>query len=258
MFHLLGCGKTQGGTKGRELISYSYSSGGGMEGGHFYEEINLVGDEAIYTTGKSEWWYEDNTITEYSLNREVLSEIADIYDKYKMEDWEGKQFSNIFIADGENYSYSFEFDDSQRTYFSSQMYSDKYRSKLKEIDDVIKKYMESAVKLPGLVVTPLTEEDIQAKEHPHNNEINVTVYEYSKNRVYYRVGNGTDTDVDLIRTVKLSKADGELLIEKPDDDTVTVYANYSTEFSLKTEERLEPGKYILEFAGCKCEFEIAK
>lgn len=61
-----------------------------------------------------------------------------------MNYWNRKRVSKMFIADGESHSYSFEFDKSS-IHFSSQYYPDKYRKKIKKLNDVIAKYMQDTL-----------------------------------------------------------------------------------------------------------------
>ena len=62
MFGLFGCSKVPN-VKNKKLISYVYSSGGGMNGGGNSTEISIVDGEIILTCSGKEWWYNDADIT---------------------------------------------------------------------------------------------------------------------------------------------------------------------------------------------------
>ena len=64
IFGLFACSKVPN-VKNKELISYVYSSGGGMNGGGNSTEISIIDGEVILTYSDTEWWYEDDDITEY-------------------------------------------------------------------------------------------------------------------------------------------------------------------------------------------------
>ena len=62
------------------------------------------------------------------------------------------KFTRIFVADGASTSYDFRFDDGKNVRFSSQLYPDIYRNKLKRIDEVINDFRNKAVAEPTIVV----------------------------------------------------------------------------------------------------------
>lgn len=59
----------------------------------------------------------------------MLDDIEQIVRKYKMNFWNKRKFTNMFISDGESTSYTFSFDKT-RIYFSSQFYPAMYGMKL--------------------------------------------------------------------------------------------------------------------------------
>ena len=98
MFGVFGCSKMPD-VKNKELISYRYASGGGMTGGGNSTEISIVDGEVILTYSEKKWWYEDNDITEFKLDNAVLTEIESVFRKYKMQNWNNKKFSDMFVAE---------------------------------------------------------------------------------------------------------------------------------------------------------------
>lgn len=128
--------------RGQHLNKYSYTSGGGMTGGYYTKTVKRDGDRARIHIESAEWHSQDPTVTEYLTDVVVLDELEAIVRKYKMNYWKGKKFTNMFVCDGESYSYHFDFDKAYIS-FSSQIYPAKYREKLAELDSVIEKYIKA-------------------------------------------------------------------------------------------------------------------
>ena len=256
MFGLFGCSKAPD-VKNKELISYRYSSGGGMTGGGNSTEISIVGDEAILTYSEKEWWYEDAHITEYRVDKAVLADIESVFRKYKMQNWNNKKFSDMFVNDGPTFSYSFRFDDNTGVAFSSQVYPASYSEKLAELDKVIEQYKESAALQPGLVTKEKTEEELAGKGTPDNGLVGIEVYEYSKDEIRFRVSNGTGDNISVSNSVKLVlNSDGEELYNESSEYSIEVNANTAEELSVPS-GRLEEGVYTLYAGDYSAEFEIS-
>ena len=255
MLGLIGCSKAPN-VKNKELISYVYSSGGGMNGGGNSTEISIIDGEVILTYSDTEWWYEDDDITEYKLDKAVLTDIESVFRKYKMQNWNDKKFTDMFVADGPSYSYSFKFEDSTRVSFSSQVYPVSYSEKLAEIDKVIEKYKERGTLEPGLVTKEKTDEELAGKNNPDNGLVEIEVYEYSKDRIYFRILNGTDEDVAVSNSVKLVRnSDGEMLYNESSEYSIEVNATSANEEYLLS-GRLEEGIYTIYVGDYSAEFEI--
>ena len=132
--------------RGQHLNEYSCSIGGGMTGGYRMETVKKYNDQALIRIESAEWHSQDPEVTEYLTDAAVLDELEEIARKHKMNTWNKKKFTDMFIADGESESYRFSFDD-EDIYFSSQIYPKEYREKLAELDAVVKKYIEAGEKL---------------------------------------------------------------------------------------------------------------
>ena len=255
MFGLFGCSKVPN-VKNKELISYVYSTGGGMNGGGNSTEISIIDGEVILTYSDAEWWYDDADITEYKLDKAVLADIESVFRKYKMQNWNGKKFTDMFVADGPSYSYSFKFDDSTRVSFSSQVYPVSYSEKLAEIDKVIDQYKERGALEPGLVTREKTDEELVGKNNPDNGLVEIEVYEYSRNKICFRILNGTDETVAVSNSVKLVRnSDGEVLYNENSDNSIEVNAKSANEESLIS-GRLDEGIYTIYVGDYSAEFEI--
>lgn len=249
---LAGCGKKDT----RELTAYVETAGGGDTGGHRSMEIWLYDGEAYVTKEKVEWHYEDPVAEEYKIDKAVLTEIGEIYFKYKMEKWEGISFSNVEVCDGETYGYSFSLADGSNVRFSSQYYGNKYSKKLSEISAVTDKYFESAERIPGLKITDFNQTDYIGKNYPEDGVIKLVVFNYAKHKVYFRVANGTDDSVSYAKEAVLYNADGEKIAERESDYLVEVDEHSSEDFSLATNGFLEAGTYKIVVGDLESEFVI--
>lgn len=256
MFGVFGCGKAPD-VKNKELKSYRYSSYGGMCGGGSSQEINIVDGQVILTDSHTTWWYEDACIKEYELDSAVLTDIESLFRKYKMQNWNNKKFTDMFVADGESMSYVFKFEDGNSVSFSSQMYPGAYGKKLSEIHDVITEYREKGTLEPGLVTRVKTEEELMYKEGPDNGLVELEIYEYSVDRIYYRILNGTDENVKVSDVVKLVRnSDGEVLYDNSSEYIIEVYATTADEEKIPLSGRLAEGTYTLYVGDYSAEFEI--
>ena len=255
MFGLFGCGKKPD-VENKELVSFVYTSGGGMTGGGSYRSVNIIDGEIILTCSDKEWWYEDNHVTEYRLDKAVLTDIESVFRKYKMQNWNDRKFSDVFVADGPSYSYLFEFEDNTNVMFSSQSFPASYSEKLDEISQVIEQYREKGTLEPGLVTKEKTDEELAGKNQPDNGLIGIEVYEYSRDSVYYRILNGTDGAVTISDSVKLVRnSDGETLYNESSDFPIEVNAESAEECNIRS-GRLEEGIYTLSVGDYSAEFEI--
>ena len=124
--------------RNQHLNKYQYSSGGGMDGGFHVESVTRYDSgHAIVMIKQAQWYYQDPVVEEYLVDDAILDEIETVVRKYRMNRWDNKKFTNMFVCDGASYSYSFSFDESY-IHFSSQIYPVKYSKKLRQIDEIIK------------------------------------------------------------------------------------------------------------------------
>lgn len=246
----------------KKLLAYRESSGGDMQGGYSSVSVATVDGMVILTYSDSKWHYEDQNIKEYCLDPGVFNDLDKVIRKYKINTWNGKKFSNVFVADGASYSYSFDYEGGVRISFSSQMYPASYSNKLKELHSVIDKYKEKATPLPGLVTKEKKEEEKEeeksSQNYPDSGKIVFEVYEYSKNWIYYRFLNGTDEDMECEDNVKLVDSDDKELYSKSHDGVIKVNAHSTYEDSCRLTHRLDEGNYYLTIGKYKAEFIIKK
>ena len=243
----------------QKLIVYEESSGGDMRGSSHYFTVRKYDNErALVTRSDAECHNMDPTVREYFADVKVLEDIKHLVKKYHMYAWEGKKFTNLFIADGASYSYCFRFA-KKSVRFSSQHYSAGYSKKLKAITNVIDGYMKSAKALPGLVTVKMTEEEAFNEECPKDGTVSLKVYCYAGNRLKYRICNGTDAEIEFEDSYTLTNLDtGEVLATNEGEEifrnSVSPYDRDSEQIELK--KRLEEGRYLLKVDDFSSEFEI--
>lgn len=131
------------------LSEYSYSVGGGMEGGGSRITVKVYDEtRAVVSRESQEWHGAKPEVDEYLVDISILDDIEAVFDKYNMKKWHKKTFTDMFVSDGESYSYSFRFEGRNSVYFSSQIYPPEYSEKLREFDEIIKKYEANKEKIP--------------------------------------------------------------------------------------------------------------
>ncbi|MCQ2522535.1 MAG: hypothetical protein MJ105_09185 [Lachnospiraceae bacterium] len=125
--------------KDQKLNEAEFYSGGGMAGGYYRRTVKRQGDCAVIYTEKAEMHNEEPVQSEVIVDATILDEIEKVIIKHRMNSWNNKKFTDMFVADGESRGYSFSFEKSTIR-FSSQIYPEEYREKLREIEEIIKKY----------------------------------------------------------------------------------------------------------------------
>lgn len=246
------------GIEQEKLVSYRYSSGGGMRGGSYSKTVcEFDEDSALVTIKQCKWHGDDGTVKEYLIDKAILNELKAVFIKYRMKKWNNKKFTKMFIADGASYSYSFDFETDFVT-FSSQYYPEKYSSKLKELDEILDKYLQNTALLPGLLIKDtLTENDYELPYDLDNEVIVLSVYSYYQNLICYRLANGTNEEIKAESVIRLYGDDERVPIyEKNYEHEMILHAHRLNEDSIEIDERLAPGKYRLEACGYETEFEI--
>lgn len=240
------------GIGGQQLNKYSYSSGGGMTGGYHTETVKRSGEKAIISIEDAEFYAQDPTVTEYITDAAVMDELEAAVRKYNMNFWNRKKFTNIFVADGETDSYSFDFDKSEIS-FSSQIYPLRYSKKLSELDAIIKKYIKSGERLPGLVNPKTDEENYEIPD----GELKIYICSYVNNTLKLNILNGTDEQLEIAKEYKLINADTrDVIISDSTTDGGIFSPQSKGEMEIKLKERLPVGSYKLVFGEFEIPFEI--
>lgn len=248
--------KTKAGAK-EPMTGYGYHYGGNMCGNSHSESVSKADEgHALISTEHRNWHYEDPKVEEYLADISIIKELESVFRKYSMQKWHGKKFTDVFVCDGETYGYSFEFGKAEIS-FSSQMFPNKYYKKLKELHDIMDRYVEKAEKLPGLVIQPM-EDDERPRFSRDDDEVHFDVFEYRENRLYYRLVNGTDNEFEWNQFCRVFReGEKEPFFEKENPYPSKAYGHGTEESYVKLPERLGVGKYRLESGVYSYEFEIA-
>ncbi len=128
---------------GQHLTEYSFTTGGGMSGQYYSETVKRYDDSlASIITEEAAWHGEAPVKKEYLVDIAILEDLEATVRDNKMNYWNRKTFTKMFVDDGESDSYRFSFDDTF-IYFSSQIYPDEYKTKLAELSDIVKKYLQN-------------------------------------------------------------------------------------------------------------------
>ncbi len=239
--------------RGQHLNTYSYHSGGGMDGGYHAETVERYDDHALISIESADWYFQDPTITEYRTDAAVLDELESVVRKYQMNLWDGKEFTKEIVYDGATESYRFHFDEEDIS-FSSQLYPVKYGKKLAELDRVVEKYIETGEKLPGLVNPKTGEEEHDILDE---DELVIYVYSYAKDSLGLRILNGTDEEIEIPETYKLINMDTGVVLYDEETPYGGRFSEHSRdEMNIRLTERLPAGNYQLIFGGFEIPFEI--
>lgn len=239
--------------RSQHLNTYSYSSGGGMNGAYHEESVKRYGDGALIRIETAQWYAQDPTVTEYLTDAAVLDELEAVIRRHRMNFWHNKEFTRMFVYDGETESYHFGFDE-ECISFHSQIYPLRYARKLAELDRIVDKYIAVGEKLPGLVNQRTDEEELY---YLPEGELEIYVYAYTENALRLRILNGTDEEVQIPETYTLINADtGAVLLEEDTPYGGRFSENTRDEMYLRLQERLPAGNYRIIFGDMDIPFEI--
>ena len=250
--------KMKAGSK-NPMTKFSYHYGGNMCGNSHTETVMPVDEKhARISISHADWHYETPKVSEYLTDIGIMDELEHVFHKHSMERWHGKKFTNMFVCDGESYSYEFEFGKAYIS-FSSQIYPKKYSEKLDELHEVVKKHLENAEKLPYLLAEEVKEEDGYKHYKPDDGKIRIEASRYAEGMLYHYIFNGTDEKTEYDRSVKIYReGEEEPFFSEEDKYHRTIYQHSSHEEYSKIPEQLSVGKYRLEMGEYSCEFEIVK
>ena len=248
--------------KTKTLSRFSYSRGGDMLGSHDAVEIRAYEDgRVIMRSSSSSWHGEDDRTTEYEVDPGILTELEKVFRKYHMNRWDGKKITNLFVADGASYSYSFLIGDSYFG-FSSQIFDGRYRRGVDELWEVIDRFGETKKSLPGLLLPEKEEESDEwvPANRPTPGVAELRVYDYYGHTLFTRVLNGTEEELTYSLKFRLTNAETgeEISYKEPYRQDSVISPGYSDENDLVLGDFLAPGKYVLESGDLRTEFEIGQ
>ena len=252
-------GAVQSEYSGVTLRKYEYHYGGNMNGNSHRETVEPVDDAyARVSISHAEWYAQDPKVEEYLVDIGILGALGEVFCRYGMEKWHRKEFTDEFVCDGETYGYDFEFDGKPEVWFSSMVFPREYGDKLHELREVFRRYVAEGRRLPGLVLPPCEVEDEFCRKDPEKGKITLSVYEYSRGNLNYRLGNGTDETIEWAADAALYRI-GE---SEPIAESSGKYPNHAgahrfDECILEVPGQLAEGKYRLEAGGVRCEVGIS-
>lgn len=241
------------------LNSYTWSFGGDMVGSYRYRRIEKVDEErAMVHCLQAAQHNQDPETAEYYVPISVLQEVERLYDQYKIYRFPFLPESHVKVLDAGSDSYSFSFASGRDADFSDRkIISESGCSHLQEIDNVILNAIRDAEPLLGLVPDRSAEDRIP--EIPRNT-VTLTVYEYFRGLLYFRIANGFDKNLELPMHVSLYRLgeDGstEMLYDAAYTSPRTVYADNIQEEVLGQSISLAAGQYRLTVDDYETEFEI--
>ena len=242
------------------LVSYGWGYGGDMSGSSSSLKIAKQGDKALVISSKKDWYAQDPQVEEYLVPLSTLERVEELFDKYKMYKYDKLPENPVHALDAGSTSYRVSYEDDAYMYFSdNQIIPSKGYDGLRAIDAVIKEAMASGERLPGLVLDRGSGDDDYYTWQPAEGTAGLHVFEYCDGVLTYKFGNSTGNDIQLEGKNQLFRLEGDERVEiYSDADTYywTVYDSYYNDEETVRVGRLEPGRYVLTFAGYEEEFEI--
>lgn len=243
------------------LVCYSWSYGGGMSGGHSSLKIRkLDGEKALITTSEAEWHNLPAVITETYVPATVLTEIEEVFDRYKIYGYDDLPEQKVHALDAGSTYYTFRYEDGNSVSFDSEeQIPSKGYDGLREIDGILSAASAQGERLPVLVVEVPEEEMGYYHEVYTPGEIGVEVYEYSEGTLRYRLSNGTEEIATVEGRAELFLLNGEERVPvyaEKEPGSYIVYPENDDEKYVSLPERMEAGNYVLVFGEYEDEFEI--
>ncbi|MGN1356929.1 MAG: hypothetical protein ACI4VX_04505 [Succinivibrionaceae bacterium] len=243
-------------TKYTNLETFEQYSSGSMTGGYQGKRINSWKGETILTIATSNWHHEPLKVTEFLIDKEVLTEIEKIFNQHKLYKWKDKKLSKMFVADAPTTHCVFIFPD-QSFSFSSQVFPNEFDKAINEIKLVMEKYEKSGKRLPGLVVPAFEDTDIQQKFHEFNDTAELIAFTYRNNELTLLIKNGTEENLVIPAKSSMRIKLGDKTVFENTINNQLSFAKLTSSYeTFPLEERLESGIYTLEFGDLTGQFEI--
>lgn len=129
-----------------KLISYSYSSSGGMMGGHSSVYISYDKDGRCYVEDISKVTHNSPTYTTHYYAKNLLDELSVVCDKHNVRSWTNLPDNEIVMLDGDTHSYSFNFEDGLSIRLGSKKQTpDNWRDFWNEVSALLEDAEEHAI-----------------------------------------------------------------------------------------------------------------
>lgn len=239
------------------LTRYSYSSGGGMDGGYTNIDVCLQNDgtAAVYKT-ETEWWNQLPETSEYIVDAKLLSDIQELFYGAKMSGLEYAMKSPVLVLDAATSGYYFRFGDDSVDFGSNQIIPKRAYDALRKMRTLIDEYASKGERLPGLEFREELKYDFEYNM-PTDGEVRVVVFDYGKGKLDYEVLNGLDENLEYDGSYRLVSGDGTVIVEgKAQSYAASVYAGSTEHYEIELDERLSPDSYCLEVMDYTADFVI--
>lgn len=260
--------------EGKQLISYTVNSSGGMTGGRSIKTVRLS-DDGSYATlfiGNKNRYNLDMRSQLYTVDKSLLKKIADIVLEDKVYSAKISDTSPYVVYDMPVISYSFGYEDDTPLFLSnSYELANAFYESCNKIDSLINEYADKGTKYPTVYV-PGENEFVDRKKE---NEISLHVREESPFSIILEVYFGREEPKEITGDVVLSLIeDGKIAEEKTLAENLTMSdipkfsmigfgingncsgtSNEKT-FSFQTEDYPKAGTYKIWFAGYETTFEM--
>lgn len=243
---------------GRELQEFSFYMVKNLDGGADSVEITKADDgRALYCLMTKDTYYQMPSVFECYVREDIFNDIEEIFNKCNLAACERWRNSDEYAEDGSSWNISFVFDGRTAGYSSYKKLPKREEEARTAIMDCISRYVDEGEKLPEIKVTPITGEEWEKLISPEDGNVTVRILYYWNDAIKVIISNGTDTRVEYDHSYKIYKdGSGKPLISVKGDYTEEFIRNSYSEVLLDIENRLEPGKYVLEIMDRKIDFEI--
>ncbi len=140
LFSFSGCFKRYIEIKDLKYFKYSYSVG-------YYKDAS-VSYEIEYKDDKYYFYFKDKGIPEenkktYTLSEDNIKELIDIFNKHKINKWDGFEKSNKNIMDGNSFTLKIKYNSDKDVYAHGYMvYPSNYREVKTDIENFFNKFIK--------------------------------------------------------------------------------------------------------------------
>ena len=208
--------------EGKQLISYTVNSSGGMTGGRSIKTVRLS-DDGSYATlfiGNQNRYNLDMRSQLYTVDKSLLKKIADIVLEDKVYRSKISDTNPYVVYDMPVISYSFGYEDDTSLFLSnSYELANAFYESCNKIDSLINEYADKGTKYPTVYV-PGENEFVDRKKE---NEISLHVREESPFSIILEVYFGCEEPKEITGDVVLSLIeDGKISEEKTLAENLTM------------------------------------
>lgn len=238
------------------LKEYRFHFGGDMRGSENIKLIRRKEDGRLYIgTIEKDWHDQAARVAEYDAAADYMDRIEAIYQTYDIPSFVKFPKEKYMNLDGGTAQYTFEQADEKCVRFSDhQAISPKGAEALHKIHAIIVEAMRQAERLPGLELE-LDETCAEGCSHITENVLEMSVVQYSQERLYFYVKNGRKEAYDWKAEIRLYKGE-QLVPTRAMRYEKKVPSMYCEHCYVHVEERLSAGTYTLQAGELSATFYI--